>query len=135
MSAPKPERTGKLRTSMPVPWPHSPRGRRVIVELLRGPLMREDVDRISGASNGPEVVYYLRRRMGLEIPCERVHGTDRDGRPCAPGRYSLTRRDRAEVLRAQREVKAALKLRKATTSGPSRRKRASGPQNKRKGRQ
>lgn len=128
MAAPKTART------RPVRWPHSPRGRRVIVALLHGPLMREDVDRISGASNGPEVVYYLRRRMGLEIPCERVHGTDRDGRPCAPGRYSLTRRDRAEVLRVQREVKAAPKLCQATIPTPTPRKRASGPQRKRKGR-
>lgn len=109
-------------------WPRSPRQIRAVLALLTRARMREDIDRISGASNGPEVIGYLRRGMHLEIPCERVYGTDRDGRPCAPGRYSLTRQDRATVLRAQRDAKAARNLRPTTTLRPTPRKRASGLQ-------
>lgn len=75
------------------------RQRRALQALLRGPVMREDLDGIAGASNSPHVVSEL-RRMGLVIDCERVECTDRDGKPCRPGRYSLaaTARNRARQL-------------------------------------
>jgi len=96
------------------------------------PQMREDLDRISGASNGPDIVGYLRRDTGLEIPCERVHGTDRDGRPCAPGRYSLTPKDREKALRLQRAAHVAPKQRPGTYPSPAR--QASEPKSKQGGR-
>ena len=50
--------------------------------------MREALDRIAGASNGPNIIMEL-RRMGLAIECERLERLDRDGRTCRPGRYTL----------------------------------------------
>jgi hypothetical protein len=70
----------------------NPRHLRIINALQVRPRPREDVDRISGASNGPELVAELRRR-GLDIPCNRTPCIDKDGRrhqgnrgPSAPGR-------------------------------------------------
>ena len=54
---------------------------------------RESLDRVAGASNGPELVAELRRR-GLEVPCERIRFIDRDGYLCRPGVYSFTAADR-----------------------------------------
>lgn len=87
------------------PLPSAPRSlnfterqRRGVAALLRGPVMREALDRIAGCSNGPALIAEL-RGMGLDVPCERVHATDRDGKPCKPGRYSLSEEDR-DRLRA-----------------------------------
>lgn len=52
---------------------------------------REDIDRIAGASNGPEVISALRRK-GIEIRMQRVERTDRDGKLCKPGQYRLTQK-------------------------------------------
>lgn len=49
---------------------------------------REDIDRIAGASNGPAVIQSLRRK-GIEIDMRTAERTDRDGKPCKPGRYRL----------------------------------------------
>lgn len=70
---------------------------RALRALLSGPVMREDVDRIAGASNGPAVIRQL-RRQGLEIRCEVVKRIDRDGKACRPGRYSIADDDRATAL-------------------------------------
>lgn len=64
--------------------------------LYRGPHCREDIDRISGASNGPEVVRQL-RALGWEIPCELVPHTDCDGLLGRHGVYSLSDVDRSAV--------------------------------------
>ena len=66
----------------------SPRQRRTLLALRSGPVMREALDRIAGASNSPHIIMEL-RRMGLVIECERLHLLDRDGRACRPGRYML----------------------------------------------
>lgn len=66
----------------------SPRQRRALLALRSGPVMREALDRIAGASNSPHIIMEL-RRMGLVIECERLHFLDRDGRACRPGRYTL----------------------------------------------
>lgn len=66
----------------------SPRQRRALLALRSGPVMREALDRIAGASNGPHIIMEL-RRMGLMIECERLHCLDRDGHACRPGRYTL----------------------------------------------
>lgn len=42
---------------------------RVLAVLLVRRLFREELDKIAGCSNGPELVAELRRR-GLEIPCD-----------------------------------------------------------------
>ena len=71
----------------------SPRHIRVLQALLeRGKLTREQLDDISGSSNGPDVVLKLRCK-GLSIPCELVQRIDRDGRPCEAGIYRLTTKD------------------------------------------
>ena len=51
--------------------------------------MREHLDAYAGVSNGPMLVSQLRDK-GLSIACEELRSIDRDGRPCWPGRYSLT---------------------------------------------
>lgn len=76
----------------------NPRQVRALIVLLRRPLAREDLDSIAGCSNGPALVAALREK-GLSLPCERIHFIDRDGRPCRPGVYFLTARDRTLLLR------------------------------------
>lgn len=67
----------------------SPRAHRLLLSLMGGPVSREALDRLIGASNSPDVVFRLRQR-GFDIPCERIQATDRDGRACMYGRYRLT---------------------------------------------
>lgn len=71
----------------------NPRHLRALRALLDGPLLREELDDIAGCSNGPDLIDQLRCR-GLEIPCQRLNCTDRDGKPCRPGKYSLSANDR-----------------------------------------
>lgn len=66
----------------------TPRYYRALRALAAGPLMREELDRAAGASNGPDTVAAL-VRAGWRIECERLNRIDRDGRPCKPGRYTL----------------------------------------------
>ena len=75
----------------------NPRQRRALLALLNGPVSREQLDRITGASNSPSVIQRLRCK-GFEIPCSSTEATDRDGRPCQPGAYSLTDADKARAL-------------------------------------
>lgn len=73
----------------------NPRHLRAIFALLQRPRPREEIDRIAGCSNGPELIAELRRR-GLDegLPCTRIHFVDRDGKVCRPGVYSLTAQGR-----------------------------------------
>jgi len=82
----------------------NPRHLRVIAAALRRSLPREQVDREAGCSNGPELIAELRRR-GLEFPCVRIEAIDRDGRPCKPGVYNLTSKDRRIIYRWLRNRK------------------------------
>lgn len=76
----------------------SPRHIRVLQALMvLRKLTREDLDRVAGASNGPDVVRQLRGK-GLSVPCNLLPRVDRDGRPCEIGEYSLTPADRRAVL-------------------------------------
>lgn len=84
---------------------NNPRHLRVIHSSLIGPRKREEIDRIAGASNGPELIAELRRR-GLEFPCDRVPGYDRDGLPVRFGVYHLTDNDRRKLTAWQRQRKA-----------------------------
>ena len=70
----------------------NPRHLRVLHSLTQRPRKREEIDRIAGASNGPEIIAELRRR-GLELPCHRVPCIDRDGFVCRAGIYSATPAD------------------------------------------
>ena len=71
----------------------SPRHARVLRALAARPLMREELDAIACASNGPEIVSAL-RASGWAIRCDRVERIDRDGKPCRPGRYTLAENQR-----------------------------------------
>ena len=66
----------------------NPRYLRVIHALKIRPRKREEIDRIAGASNGPELIAEL-RRCGLRVPCQRTPGIDRDGRPVKFGVYAF----------------------------------------------
>jgi hypothetical protein len=85
----------------------NPRHLRALHFLLGGPIPREAPDDIAGPSNSPELVTELRRR-GLQLPCESIESTDRDGCPCLVGVYSLTTADRRKIYArlARRESSA-----------------------------
>lgn len=72
------------------------RQRRLIEALRVGPRSREELDRIAGASNAPEVVRQLRVR-GLDLPCQFAPHTDRDGVKGRHGVYSLSDVDRLKL--------------------------------------
>ncbi len=75
---------------------NTPRQYRVVTALYHKPFSREEVDRIAGASNGPEVVRQL-RELGWDIPCELVSHIDRDGLQGRHGIYRLSDDDRARL--------------------------------------
>lgn len=77
-----------------------PRQARALAALMRGPLSREELDRVAGCSNTPDLIASLRRR-GFVIPCEKIRVIDRDGRKCWPGIYHLTPADRTKLARWQ----------------------------------
>lgn len=82
----------------------TPRQTRVLAALTdaAGWVSREEVDHIAGASNGPQIILELRRKVaghdGIEM--QRADAKDRDGKSCKPGRYRLTSPGRQRVLQA-----------------------------------
>jgi hypothetical protein len=82
----------------------NPRHLRALEALERGPVLREALDLISGASNGPELVAELRRR-GLDVPCLRVRVRSIDGRSTRCGLYALSDRDRDALVRWKDDAK------------------------------
>jgi hypothetical protein len=74
----------------------NPRQLRVIRALMLRPHRREEIDRIAGASNGPELIAELRRR-GLRAPCQQAPGIDRDGRIIKSGIYEFDGDDKHAV--------------------------------------
>lgn len=74
----------------------TPRQTRAITGLLARPLKREELDRVAGCSNSPDLIACLRRK-GLDVPCERVKVVDRDGHDCEAGRYSFTDADKLKA--------------------------------------
>lgn len=82
----------------------NPRHLRVIESLLIRPRRREEIDRIAGASNGPELVAELRRR-GLQAKCQRTPGIDRDGNPIRFGIYGFDEEDRRAIYAWVRKCK------------------------------
>ena len=91
----------------------TPRQSRLIIALLQTQewISRESVDRIAGASNGPQIILELRRKVtghdGIEM--QKAEATDRDGRACKPGRYRLSTlgRDRALAAAVSNTTEAA----------------------------
>lgn len=77
----------------------TPRHRRILLALLVGPRLREEIDGIAGASNGPDEILKLRQCFALSIPCTRKGRKDMDGRPVQVGIYRLTEPDRAQAKR------------------------------------
>ncbi|HKT98053.1 MAG TPA: hypothetical protein VJS30_16235 [Paraburkholderia sp.] len=71
---------------------------RVLQALMRRPMPREEVDRVAGASNGPDLIFDLRGK-GLEIPCVKVPCIDRDGLEVERGVYSTSGADRRKIAR------------------------------------
>lgn len=69
---------------------------RTIKGLLNSPLKREELDRVAGCSNSPDLIACLRRK-GLDVPCERLKVVNRDGHECDAGRYIFTDTDRQKV--------------------------------------
>jgi len=86
----------------------NPRHLRVIMALLVSPRTRETIDRVAGASNGPELMAELRRR-GLDAPCSKTPCIDRDGYEVKRGIYHFTDKDkrliRAWLKRRERQRK------------------------------
>jgi hypothetical protein len=80
----------------------TPRQSRTIAALMAKPpgwISREQIDRIAGASNGPQIIHELRRKIGADgIDTKRVHAIDRDGRPCRPGFFRLSDKGRERIL-------------------------------------
>lgn len=86
----------------------NPRHLRVIHSAIIRPRKREEIDRIAGASNGPDLIAELRRR-GLRFPCHRAPGIDRDGYPVKFGVYALDDDDRRKLAAWQRSRNAKVK--------------------------
>ena len=75
----------------------SPRHRRIVHALLTRSRTREEIDRIAGASNGPDEILRLRAKLDIEIPSVRIPAFDRDGHDVQIGVYSLTTSDRRKI--------------------------------------
>lgn len=72
---------------------------------------REQLDRAAGVSNSPDVIMRL-RRMGFMIACTRRRATDKHGKPCYPGDYTLSTAHIDAALDALRAFDAAERKRK-----------------------
>ena len=57
-----------------------------------GAVKREELDRICGSSNSPDIILQLRRDyVGNDgVICTKVEVIDRDGRRCKAGQYSFS---------------------------------------------
>lgn len=82
----------------------NPRHLRILAMLLRGPMTRETLDGIAGASNGPEEINQL-RDLGVDILCFRLGSYDMDARWVFRGLYMLSPKSRPMVARALRSGK------------------------------
>jgi len=80
---------------MRIPVP--PRAFRLMLALLQGPRTREECDALAPASNSPNVIMGLRRRLKLELPCDRVSFVTKDGESSWYGRYHATPDDKAKI--------------------------------------
>lgn len=67
----------------------TPRHCRLLSALLKGPVPREQADKLTPASNAPHYVMEL-RSVGIEIECTRRRFIDAEGFKRCPGTYHLT---------------------------------------------
>ncbi len=81
----------------------TPRELRLLSEMLRGPITRERLDQVAGASNGPALMDQLRDR-GLLVPCVKTKVLDRDGIWVTRGLYLLASKDAPKVARALKKA-------------------------------
>ena len=86
----------------------NPRHLRVIHAMMIRPRKREEIDRIAGAANGPDLMAELRRR-GLSAECTKTPAIDRDGFPVKLGIYELDAADRRAINAWVRKRDAAAK--------------------------
>lgn len=71
---------------------------RAIHALMIRPMPREHLDKFVGCSNSPDLVFRMRQK-GLDIPCEKVSDTDRDGNPIQRGVFRFNESDRKKINR------------------------------------
>ncbi|UYO75749.1 hypothetical protein M0220_06270 [Halomonas qinghailakensis] len=71
---------------------------RLAAALAKGPVTRKQADRIAPASNGPHFIGVLRRKLEIDLDCDRVPFTTKDGEPSWYGRYMPTREERAKLM-------------------------------------
>jgi hypothetical protein len=86
-------------TSIEFSGTNNPRQLRAIHALLAHPLQREQLDRMSGCSNGPDLIAKL-RDLGLGkdgLPCTMISSQDRDGQAIRYGVYSFSEAGRRAV--------------------------------------
>lgn len=59
---------------------------------LKSGVTREELDRISGSSNSPDLILQLRKNfVGNDgVICQMVERIDRDGKSCRVGEYSFS---------------------------------------------
>lgn len=77
----------------------NPRRIRALIALVfRDYVSRENLDKLAGCTNSPDLVSRL-RKDGVDVQMREVHTKDRDGRSCWFGEYFLM----PEVKRAIRE--------------------------------
>lgn len=67
---------------------------RLAATLAKGPVTREQTDRIAPASDGPHFIGALRRKLDID----RIPFTTKDGEPSWYGRYTPTREERAKLM-------------------------------------
>ncbi|MCD1651360.1 hypothetical protein K8090_07415 [Halomonas meridiana] len=70
---------------------------RLAAALAKGPVTREQADRIAPASNGPHYVKELRRKLDIKIKCDMIPCIMKDGERTRYGRYTPTREERAKL--------------------------------------
>lgn len=75
------------------------RQRRLLVELLNGPVTRRQANEITGALNSPDLISQLRKRHGIPVVMRKVQHINRDGQRTRYGKYSL---DKAGMEAARR---------------------------------
>jgi hypothetical protein len=78
----------------------NPRHLRVIHSLKSRPQPREQIDRVAGCSNAPDLIANLRRK-GLDIPCKKAPVIDCDGVVVFRGIYSLSKDDNSKINKWQ----------------------------------
>ncbi len=80
----------------------SVRENRVLCALIQTEkwISRESIDRIAGASNGPQVIKNIRLKITGHDGIKMVQfpAIDRDGRACRPGYYQLSTQGRERAI-------------------------------------